>query len=1444
MTTTPTSWGAFAQVNPSSIGFQGDHKIIGLSNGNHLVVFADDSGIVGSSPDRDIVGVIYGPTGEIVREAFQINGTYSTDSEELPAIAADDTGGFYMAYEDRDTDGQSIRVEKYSDNGDGLLVNTIQFDFGTPTVSAPSIAVNADGNVLVSYEWSDGGDENVRAKLLDSNLNFINQGPGNTGIILRSDEAPTDPAVGVFDPETAAMTNGTFVTVYIDPESDDGIEVRGTNGTTGANIFNRNVGTTGTNGRLDYDPQVAALAGGGFVVVWTEEDRPGGIAQDNISFAIYDSTGGTVEGPTSVINTNFNYIKPDVVALKDGGFFVAGVDDTSDHIVGTRFDATGTMIGEQMFEMVTTGNPIDPELGLTSDGRILLSWSDGNGDIFKEIWDPRDATILADGTEEVITARSTEATSIVGSFADEEIIGQDFADTIFGGRGKDTIEGGGGADVIRGDDAPFGLLRLNEGVVVDQFAEATTFDAMPTDAFTVEWLFQSYGPQENDASFISYATSGSSNEFLVFGASGGQISVFVNGNQTSTGIDTDTVFDGDVHRMSVSVDTADGSNGRISLYIDGVELFSGPGLNAGVGSPIESGGTFIIGQDQDSLGGGFQTTQALQGSVGDIRVWSTERTQTEIDTTKFTPLNSADLSGNPSLVANWQLDPASGLFSALTGTQGLDRVSAGSNPFTADSRDIQDDGGNDSISGGSGSDEIFGGSGDDTIDGGAGNDSIEGGAGNDTLLSGQEILAFDLLRGGAGDDVLEKQSGTNEFFISEFDGGDDSDLFFFSASGTGAPVASQVVDLSAGRILLNGANGDILIDIENVRVAGEAGIVGDDNANDLSAVGTGANTIQGGEGNDSIDGGGGGDLLDGGVGNDSIEGGAGNDTLLSGQENIASDTLRGGAGDDVLEKQSATSGSFIGTFDGGDDTDLFFYSASSGNVVPTTLHVVDLSAGRILFGDLDRDILIDIENVRVAGDAGIVGDGNANDLSAIGSGSNKIEGGGGDDTIDGGNGNDELYGDSSTEQGSPSLIALNVDPSTDDALSATVFSTASTSEFTLEFLFQANDPRPPSTAPHLVSYAVPGSDDELRLGVTVGGNYFVSFNGVTDFPASSPAEIFDGGVHRIAIRLTTDAAASTVEVLVDGAVVYSQDFAPQVIDGGGTLIFGQDQDLVGGGFASDQRTQGAFGDIRLFSTARTDQEIIDDAFVDTLSAASQANLLEHWDVDPDTATLINIAPGGTSQMTVLGGATNVVDRRGGNDSLVGGTGNDSLTGGIGQDTMQGGDNDDTIVMDAEDNQSDQSGGAGRDTVVMQDGARFSTSNLAAYEFEVFRGANMNDRILTKAAGIDHDFDGGGGNDTLSGNAGNDTLSGGTGNDSLTGGAGSDSFVFAPGFGQDVVQDFEDGIDMVDLRDGLAFADLTLSTIPGGVRVEITAEQGTWINLMGVTLAQIDAADFM
>ena len=58
--------------------------------------------------------------------------------------------------------------------------------------------------------------------------------------------------------------------------------------------------------------------------------------------------------------------------------------------------------------------------------------------------------------------------------------------------------------------------------------------------------------------------------------------------------------------------------------------------------------------------------------------------------------------------------------------------------------------------------------------------------------------------------------------------------------------------------------------------------------------------------------------------------------------------------------------------------------------------------------------------------------------------------------------------------------------------------------------------------------------------------------------------------------------------------------------------------------------------------------------------------------------------------------------------------------------------------------------------------------------------------------------GGDGDDLLDGGKGKDVLVGGQGADTLIGGQGADTFVFAPGSGHDVIRDFGDGNDQIDL----------------------------------------------
>ena len=71
-------------------------------------------------------------------------------------------------------------------------------------------------------------------------------------------------------------------------------------------------------------------------------------------------------------------------------------------------------------------------------------------------------------------------------------------------------------------------------------------------------------------------------------------------------------------------------------------------------------------------------------------------------------------------------------------------------------------------------------------------------------------------------------------------------------------------------------------------------------------------------------------------------------------------------------------------------------------------------------------------------------------------------------------------------------------------------------------------------------------------------------------------------------------------------------------------------------------------------------------------------------------------------------------------------------------------------------------------------------------------------------------EGGLGNDRVEGGIGNDRLDGGLGVDTLTGGTGADTFVFGAGYRRDVIADFADNVDTIEISHDLWRPGLTLS----------------------------------
>lgn len=143
-------------------------------------------------------------------------------------------------------------------------------------------------------------------------------------------------------------------------------------------------------------------------------------------------------------------------------------------------------------------------------------------------------------------------------------------------------------------------------------------------------------------------------------------------------------------------------------------------------------------------------------------------------------------------------------------------------------------------------------------------------------------------------------------------------------------------------------------------------------------------------------------------------------------------------------------------------------------------------------------------------------------------------------------------------------------------------------------------------------------------------------------------------------------------------------------------------------------------------------------------------------------------------------------------------------------------------------------GAGNDRV---------TGNSAANRIDLgigndlVDGAGGNDTLL---GGLGNDkLKGGAGMDVLDGGAGRDWLDGGFGDDLLSGGAGADRFVFRGTSGTDSITDFQDEVDVLDLRGyGLTSSTVGTRMIQLDDDVRISLASGAVVLVEGITVAAL------
>jgi hypothetical protein len=365
MSTTPKLWKPPTQVNTTDTGYEGNSQIAALHDGGYVVVWIRNS---------DIFAQRYDCTGDKLGGEVALTPLGDGSAYYAPAVTVLDNGNIALAFSTVDAaapDDADVKVRIFDP-----ALNLLRTDAGDTSNAKqtynPSLTALAGGGYVISYTTGVG-------------VITPNSGPDDTDIVARI-VSPTGVVGAQFDidnqddnrdlSQLATLSNGNFVAVYQDEflgsETDTDIRY-GIFTPTGAHVGLPGFYVPGANGNWDeHHPDVAALRGGGFVVVWSDPD--GGA---HVQAAILSNTG-------TLVRDNINLDSPstehhaNVVALADGGFLVSWEALGSSSVcLAQRFDADGDKVGAQF--TVKDGMAYEtPAAALLSDGHIAFALGDNS----------------------------------------------------------------------------------------------------------------------------------------------------------------------------------------------------------------------------------------------------------------------------------------------------------------------------------------------------------------------------------------------------------------------------------------------------------------------------------------------------------------------------------------------------------------------------------------------------------------------------------------------------------------------------------------------------------------------------------------------------------------------------------------------------------------------------------------------------------------------------------------------------------------------------------------------------------------------------------------------------------------------------------------------------------------------------------------------------------
>jgi Ca2+-binding RTX toxin-like protein len=679
-----------------------------------------------------LYGQRYDAHGNPVAAEFQVN-TYTDNTQASPAISALADGGWVVSWHSYNQEWhdsaysqyqklEGIYAQRYDANGARVasefrVNNVVDWDQADPAVTALP-----DGGWLLLWhsQLQDGREGyDVYGQRYDA------AGGEVGGEFLVNSYLPASQS----NPSVSTLADGGWIVVWqsassVPEASQDGDRagVYAQRYDVGGNPLGAEFQVNTYTALEQYNPQVAALPDGGWLILWQSSSQDGD-QLSGIYSRRFDASGNRV-GAEVRVNTFTRYSQQyaRIAVLGDGGWLVTWESEYQDGsyqgVYAQRFDASGAKMGTEV--QITSdafASQRFPDVTALQNGGWLISWSEGDGSgygVYGRRYDVN-GNPIAPGQ----IVGSHRADRLLGAEGDDFMRGLRGNDTLIGNAGADTLNGGAGADIMKGgsgadlyyvDNAADRVVEINndpEGVAGFRLGAVDIGTTIDRVLASVSHVLGAYVEKLTLTGHKSInGTGNGGNNTLIGNANNNQL-LGKAGNDTLVGNSGN-----DLLRGGAGADRVNGNAGADTL-------------DGGLGADSLTGGA---GNDTYIVDNGNDRVVEYRGKGTDtVKAAMTYRLPTHVE--RLVLNGSRAINGNGNNGSN-----------RLTGNGAANRL-------------IGNDG-NDTLVGNAGADVLNGGNGRDVLNGNAGNDLLIGATGLDRLNGGTGADRFRILNATSGLDTI------------------------------------------------------------------------------------------------------------------------------------------------------------------------------------------------------------------------------------------------------------------------------------------------------------------------------------------------------------------------------------------------------------------------------------------------------------------------------------------------------------------------------------------------------------------------------------------------------------------------------------------------------------------------------------------------------------------